>query len=241
MKILKIKNISKSFDKLKVLHKLNFEVKKGEFFSIVGPNGCGKTTILNILAGILVPDSGKIILEKEDITGKISGKLGYMPQKDILLPWRNVFDNLKLVTEVQENAANTNSLIKEYMKKLNLLAFKKFYPYQLSGGFIKRTSLARTLIYSTIVGANVIMLDEPFSNLDAMTKYDLKMDLEKILREEGRTIIFVTHDISEAISISDRIVIFKKRPARIKKIFDLREMGKEGLEEKIMKNLKDEI
>ena len=127
------------------------------------------------------------------------------------------------------------------MKKLNLLAFKKFYPYQLSGGFIKRTSLARTLIYSTIVGANVIMLDEPFSNLDAMTKYDLKMDLEKILREEGRTIIFVTHDISEAISISDRIVIFKKRPARIKKIFDLREMGKEGLEEKIMKNLKDEI
>jgi len=240
MEIISVKNLKKSFGNLKVLDRLEFNVQKGEFFSILGPSGCGKTTLLNTIVGILKPDSGKIILKGEDITGRIVGKFGYMLQKDLLLPWRTVFGNLKLVTEVSENTDDVDSLVREYLKKVNLNGFENFYPYQLSGGMAKRVSLARTLMYCKIQNSDLILMDEPFSNLDAITKRGFELDLKRILKEEKKTIIFVTHDVDEALLLSDRIAILTKRPAKIKNIYVVNGVRKEKLRDKIIANLQSE-
>ena len=224
---------------------MNFQVDEGTFFTILGPNGCGKTTLLNILVGLSRPDSGRIILDGEDITGVISGKFGYMLQKDLLLPWRTVYDNMKLITEIDGSQRYSDSIIKEYLRKVNLLSFEKYYPHQLSGGMIKRVTLARTLLYCELAGANVILMDEPFANLDSITKHYLEADLKKILKNEGKTIIFVTHDIDEALLLSDKISILTKRPTKIKETISLKnslkKRTKETLKEKIMENLRKEV
>jgi ABC-type nitrate/sulfonate/bicarbonate transport system ATPase subunit len=256
MKVFSVKNLTKSFGELKVLENLSFDVNRGDFFSIIGPSGCGKTTLLNIIVGTLSNTSGQIILKDEDITGKITGKFGYMLQKDLLLPWRTLFDNLKLVTEVSGNVDNVDSIVNEYIEKVKLRGFEKFYPYQLSGGMMKRAALARMLMYCKIHNVDVMLMDEPFSNLDAITKRYLQSDLKRILVKERKTVIFVTHDIDEALFLSDRIAILSKRPAKIKKIFVINKPisksssngklsnskpDKEKLREKIINKLKSEV
>lgn len=188
---------------------LNLTVRSGEFISIVGPSGCGKSTILSMLAGLLPPSEGTVTVD---------GTIGYMLQKDYLLHWRNIRSNALLGLEIQkkltaENIAYVDALLKQY----GLGEFKESYPYQLSGGMRQRVALIRTLA----IRPDLLLLDEPFSALDYQTRLSVSDEIGTILRREGKTAILVTHDISEAISLSDRVVVLSKRPARLKKIFPI--------------------
>ena len=188
---------------------LSLSVQAGEFISIVGPSGCGKSTILSMLAGQLAPSEGSIY---------IGGTIGYMLQKDYLLQWRSIRSNALLGLEIQkkltpENIAYVDTLLTQY----GLGDFKNSLPNQLSGGMRQRAALIRTLA----VRPDILLLDEPFSALDYQTRLSVSDEIGTIIREEGKTAILVTHDISEAISLSDRVVVFLKRPASLKKIFPI--------------------
>lgn len=189
---------------------LNLTVQSGEFISIVGPSGCGKSTILSMLAGLLAPSEGHI---------EVNGNIGYMLQKDYLLHWRSIRSNALLGLEIQkkltlETIAYVDALLEQY----GLGDFKESYPYQLSGGMRQRVALIRTLA----IRPDILLLDEPFSALDYQTRLSVSDEIGTIIRKEGKTAILVTHDISEAISLSDRVVVLTKRPARLKKIFPIR-------------------
>lgn len=188
---------------------LSFEVPQGEFFSIVGPSGCGKSSILSMLAGLLSPSSGKI---------SVNGTVGYMLQKDYLLEWRSIRHNALLGLEIQnkltkENMDYVESLLDEY----GLGDFKDHYPYQLSGGMRQRVALIRTLA----IRPDILLLDEPFSALDYQTRLTVSDEIGTIIRQEGKTAILVSHDISEAISLSDRVMVLTKRPASVKKFYPI--------------------
>lgn len=188
---------------------LNLEVLSGEFICIVGPSGCGKSSILSMLAGLLPPSEGSI---------HIDGEIGYMLQKDYLLEWRSIRSNALLGLEIQkkltkENVAYVDALLEQY----GLGEFKEHYPYQLSGGMRQRVALIRTLA----VRPDILLLDEPFSALDYQTRLSVSDEIGSIIRKEGKTAILVSHDISEAISLSDRVVVLSGRPARLKKIYPI--------------------
>lgn len=188
---------------------LSLEVLPGEFICIVGPSGCGKSSILSMLAGLLSPSEGSI---------RIDGEIGYMLQKDYLLEWRSIRSNALLGLEIQkkltkENIAYVDALLEQY----GLGDFKEHYPYQLSGGMRQRVALIRTLA----VRPDILLLDEPFSALDYQTRLSVSDEIGSIIRKEGKTAILVSHDISEAISLSDRVVVLSSRPARLKKIYPI--------------------
>ncbi len=189
----------------KAVSDLNLTVENGEFVSIVGPSGCGKTTVLSMLAGILQPSSGSVSVDSHEI--------GYMLQRDHLLDWRTIENNVLLSLEVkgllnQETKENALKLLKRY----DLYHFKDSYPRQLSGGMRQKVALIRTLAFSP----NLLLLDEPFSALDYHTRLTIADEVYGIIRNEHKTAILVTHDISEAISMSDRVLVFTKRPATVK-------------------------
>ncbi|MBQ3552904.1 MAG: ABC transporter ATP-binding protein [Clostridia bacterium] len=216
---------------------INFFVAEGEFVSIVGPSGCGKSSVLSMLAGLTPPSSGYIkignwcsagdhIHDQSDISAHKNSKnsmplTGYMLQHDNLLEWRTVEGNIMLGLEVKGLCTKKR---REYalslLEKNGLLAFKDYYPRQLSGGMRQKVALIRTLAFSP----GLLLLDEPFSALDYQTRLMLADDLAQIIRQEGRTAILVTHDISEAISMSDRVIVFSKRPATVKREFTI-ELG----------------
>ena len=186
---------------------LSFAVERGEFVSIVGPSGCGKTSVLSIAAGIAVPSGGSVRIE--------GGRPGYMLQQDHLLDWRTVEGNVLLGLQVkgmlnEETRAFTNSLLKTY----GLSDFSKSYPRQLSGGMRQKVALIRTLACSP----ELLLLDEPFSALDYQTRLTVSDEIYGIIRKEGKTAILVTHDIAEAISMSDRILVFSSRPAKLRAV-----------------------
>ena len=188
---------------------LSLSVQAGEFISIVGPSGCGKSTILSMLAGQLAPSEGSIY---------IGGTIGYMLQKDYLLQWRSIRSNALLGLEIQkkltpENIAYVDTLLTQY----GLGDFKNSLPNQLSGGMRQRAALIRTLA----VCPDILLLDEPFSALDYQTRLSVSDEIGTIIREEGKTAILVTHDISEAISMADRVLILSPRPATVQKIVDI--------------------
>ena len=188
---------------------LDLTVESGEFISIVGPSGCGKSTILSMLAGLLVPSEGKL---------EVNGNIGYMLQKDHLLHWRNIRSNALLGLEIQkkltpENMAYVESLLEQY----GLGEFKEHFPWQLSGGMRQRVALIRTLA----VRPDILLLDEPFSALDYQTRLRVSDEIGSIIRQEKKTAILVTHDISEALSLADRVIVLTKRPATVKTIFPI--------------------
>lgn len=192
---------------------VSFSVDKGQFISIVGPSGCGKSSLLSCIAGLTSPTAGKIILDGKMITG-ISHNIGYMLQNDNLLPWRTIYKNVLLGLEIQKkltaaNIAYTDSLLKKY----DLWEFRDSYPAALSGGMRQRAALIRTLA----VRPELLLLDEAFSALDYQTRVTVSQDVYNILRKEKQTMIMVTHDIPEAISMSDRIIILSQRPAVVAK------------------------
>ncbi len=213
--ILKFDNVKYFYqtkdDEIFALDNVNFNVKEQEFVSIVGPSGCGKTTILSLIAGLLKPSSGEVIL---DGSNKIdTKKIGYMFQRDMLFDWRSVWKNITLGLELQKgNRDEKLKLADELLKKYSLYNFKNKKPRSLSGGMRQRVALIRTLVLEP----KLLLLDEPFSALDFQTRLNLCDDVYEIIKSEKKTAILVTHDISEAISMSDKIIVLSSRPARVK-------------------------
>ena len=216
--ILEVKNIGKKYQnkegEILALKNVYFSVKMGEFLSIIGPSGCGKSTILSFIAGLEEKTTGEIYIEGEKVNG-ISSKIGYMLQRDCLLEWRNILSNTMFGLEVKGKKDNVNKeYVLELLKKYNLYEFKDKYPSELSGGMRQRVALIRTLA----VKPKILLLDEAFSALDYQTRIMVTNDIYYILRKEKITAIIVTHDISEAISMSDRVLVLSKRPGTIKDI-----------------------
>ena len=209
-----LENISKSYyyqkGKLQVIDDLSLKVKEGEIVAIVGPSGTGKSTILNIIAGLIKQDSGTI---------SVNGKIGYMFQHDLLFEWKNVYNNLFIGLEIN-NKVTKQDIDKAValLDKYDLVDFKKSLPNELSGGMRQRIALIRTLMTSP----DILLLDEPFSALDAQTRIKVSNDVYKTIKEEKLTAILVTHDISEAISLADRIIILSKRPAKVVKQYEIK-------------------
>ena len=214
--ILEITNLNKTYhtkDKeIEAINNINLEIKEEEFISIVGPSGCGKSTILTILAGILNKSSGDIKYKKESI------KTGYMLQEDALFPWRTVLDNSCLGLEINNKLTSENKQkVIDLLKKYGLKDFINSYPNSLSGGLKQRVALIRTLA----LDPDILLLDEPFSALDYQTRLALSDDLYKIIKNEKKTAIMVTHDIAEAISMSDKVIIMSKRPGTVKEVIGI--------------------
>lgn len=194
-----------------VLDHISFDVSKGEFLAIVGPSGCGKSTILNLICGLLKPEQGQILFDGEPLD-KTKHQIGYMLQKDHLFEWRTIWKNILLGPEINYSLtparlAYGEKLLKDY----GLEEFKYAKPSQLSGGMRQRAALIRTLIMEP----SILLLDEPFSALDSQTRLRVSEDIGNIIRKEGMTAILVTHDISEAISMADRVIILTSRPSHI--------------------------
>lgn len=215
-KILSLQNITLTYfsdnGETLALSDITFDAYKGELISIVGPSGCGKTTILSIISGLLKPTSGK--LEFFD-SNDSQYKTGYMFQKDHLFEWRTILKNVYLGLEIQKKKTPQNiEYVNSLLKKYGLWEFRNKYPNQLSGGMRQRVALIRTLALKP----NILLLDEAFSALDYQTRLSVCDDVYKILKSENITSILVTHDISEAISMSDRIVVLSPRPSSVKTI-----------------------
>ena len=217
--LLKVENISMNYhtksDETKAIDNISFRTLEGEFISIVGPSGCGKSTLLSIIAGLLKPSSGNVYINDEKITG-VNSSIGYMFQQDQLLEWRSVLSNVYLGLEIQdklttENKKHVNDLLTQY----GLGNFKNHYPSQLSGGMRQRVALIRTLT----LDPNILLLDEPFSALDYQTRLNVADEVYSIIKNENKTAILVTHDISEAISMSDKVIVLSDRPSKVKKSF----------------------
>lgn len=215
-KILEVKNVSKKYqnkdNEILALENVTFEVNKGEFASIIGPSGCGKSTLLSIIAGLEEKNSGEVYIENEKIDNT-SPEIGYMLQKDCLLEWRNILSNTLFGLEIKGKKTEENiEYAKNLLKKYNLYDFINKFPSELSGGMRQRVALIRTLA----VKPKILLLDEAFSALDYQTRLMVTNDIYSILRKEKITALIVTHDISEAISMSDRIFVLSKRPGTIK-------------------------
>ncbi len=213
--ILTLDKISLSYqtekDEIRALESISFSVDEGEFVAIIGPSGCGKTSILSIIAGLLKPSGGKITIKGEPLEkGKTS--IGYMLQKDELFPWRTIMENAYLPLEIKrDKSEKSKEKVNELLKKYGLWEFRKKYPRQLSGGMRQRAALIRTMASSP----DLLLLDEPFSALDYQTRLEVCDDLYEIIKSENKTTVLVTHDISEALSTADRIIVLSKRPSKI--------------------------
>lgn len=213
MPLLKFENVSKVFytkqAETAAVSNLSFEVNYGEFVAIIGPSGCGKTTILSLICGLIEPTGGKVLSPDNGV--------GYMLQRDHLFEWRTIEKNVMLGLEIQrkktpENVEKANVLLQKY----GLWDFRKHYPQALSGGMRQRAALIRTLA----TDPDLLLLDEPFSALDFQTRLTVCDDVYEIIRREKKTALLVTHDISEAISLADRIIVLTKRPATVKTIHE---------------------
>ncbi|HEY5561606.1 MAG TPA: ABC transporter ATP-binding protein [Clostridiaceae bacterium] len=206
-------NYQTSKSEISALVDINLSISNGEFVSIVGPSGCGKSTLLNIISGLIKPSKGEIIIDgipKQDY----SQNLGYMFQRDHLFEWLTVWDNVILGLKVQHKLDDKNKeILKALLINYNLWNFKDNYPRELSGGMRQRVALIRTLA----LNPDVLLLDEPFSALDFQSRLRANDEISEMIKNEGKTAIMVTHDISEAISMSSKVVILSKRPASIKK------------------------
>ena len=213
--ILRLENISLAYqtetDEIRALSSISFGVERGEFVAIIGPSGCGKTSILSIIAGLLKPSGGRVTLCGEEIK-KGKNSIGYMLQKDELFPWRTIEENAYLPLEVKRlKNADEKKKVNRLLEKYGLWEFRKKYPSQLSGGMRQRAALIRTMASSP----DLLLLDEPFSALDYQTRLSVCDDLYEIIKNEKKTTLLVTHDISEALSTADRIIVLTKRPSKI--------------------------
>ncbi|WP_226506233.1 ABC transporter ATP-binding protein [Pseudomonas sp. MWU16-30317] len=190
---------------------VNFTIARGEVVSIIGPSGCGKSTILNMGSGLYRPSEGEVFVGGEAVDGPVK-KVAFMLQKDLLMPWRSIRQNVELGLEIQGMAAAERRCIAEdLLDRCHLQGFADHYPFQLSGGMRQRAALARTLA----MDPQVLFLDEPFSALDAQTKMILQQDMARMLFEEKKTALFITHDLVEAIAMSDRLLVMSARPGTI--------------------------
>ncbi|WP_058486271.1 ABC transporter ATP-binding protein [Defluviitalea phaphyphila] len=218
LKIVELNSVTKSYHtplgETKAIDNLTLSINKGEFISIIGPSGCGKSTILSLIAGLIKPSSGEILVFGEKVKGT-SQRIGYMLQKDHLFEWRTILRNVYLGLEIQNKLTNENkSYAKHLLDTYGLGEFKNHFPSELSGGMRQRAALIRTLA----VKPDILLLDEPFSALDYQTRLSVSDEIGSIIKKENKTAILVSHDIAEAISMADRVVVLTQRPAKIKSI-----------------------
>lgn len=212
--IVKVVNLTKNFytkeGEMEVLKNISFTLHEGEILSLLGPSGSGKSTILNILTNLLKPTSGEV---------SIKGTIGYMFQKDHLLEWRSIMDNITLGLEIMHKKNDKKSMerIERLLKTYGLWEFRNMYPKELSGGMRQRVALIRTLS----VDPSILLLDEPFSALDYQTRLMVNDDVYKVIKNENKSVILVTHDISEAIAMGDKVAVLSKRPSTIKNTYDI--------------------
>ena len=208
-----VSNLSKDFyskeGETKVLNHINFTVDKGEILALLGPSGSGKSTILNIIANLIEPSDGTV---------QTFGRIGYMFQKDLLFEWRTIMDNITIGLEIQNSLTEEAKIeIERLLKIYKLWDFRNYYPRELSGGMRQRVALIRTLA----MNPEIILLDEPFSGLDAQTRLIVTDDIYTIIKNEGKTAILVTHDISEAICMADTVIVLSARPTTIKSSYPI--------------------
>lgn len=219
--LLELESVSYAYHSLSgetpALNNISFDVKEGEFIAIVGPSGCGKSTLLSLIAGLITPEIGDIKINGTDVSNA-RASIGYMLQRDHLFEWRSIYKNVILGLEIQKK------LTQEYLDSVNemlvnygLEAFKDKRPSELSGGMRQRAALIRTLA----LNPSILLLDEPFSALDYQTRLTVSDDIGCIIKKERKTAILVTHDLSEAISLGDKVIVLSKRPAIIKSIFPI--------------------
>jgi NitT/TauT family transport system ATP-binding protein len=201
-----MKNISKTFEEnsLHALRDVSFEINKGEFVAVVGPSGCGKTTLLKIIAGLLEPSNGTIEFSKENPS------IGFVFQKPNLLDWRSVQENVQLPLELNDRKKS----VKKILELVEMEKFRDFLPNQLSGGMQQRVAIARALA----INPDVLLMDEPFSSLDDFSREDLNIVLNNIWEKTKKTVVFVTHNLEEAIFLADKIIVLGERPANVKAV-----------------------
>jgi NitT/TauT family transport system ATP-binding protein len=205
---LSVRNLNKYFDELEVLRNISVDVADGEFVSIVGPSGCGKTTFLRIIDGLEPYDSGEVLINERTVT-KPGPDRAFVFQSDALQPWRNVWNNAAIGLEIQNRLDEpAKERLRGLLELVGLKGFEKYYPRQLSGGMRQRVNLARALA----VGPEVLLMDEPFAALDAQTREIMQTELLRIWTEARSTVLFITHQIEEAVYLSDRVLVFGRRP-----------------------------
>ncbi len=221
MEILKMENVSLTYQtaerETKAIENISLTIDDGEFIALVGPSGCGKTTILSLISGLIKPSQGTITLKDRPVTGPGHG-VGYMLQKDMLFEWRTIEKNVLLGPEIGHKVDDEiKNEANELLRKYGLYEFRKHYPAQLSGGMRQRAALIRTLA----MRPQLMLLDEPFSALDFQTRLNVCNDVYNIIKSEKKTALLVTHDISEAVSLADRVIVLSARPATVKKTFTI--------------------
>jgi NitT/TauT family transport system ATP-binding protein len=220
--VIEIENVSKDFQtpqqgRLGALEEISLSVAYGEFLTIVGPSGCGKSTLLKLIAGLVPLSSGRILYEGKEVLG-LNTKVGYVPQESKLFPWLTLEENVAFGLDAEKySRQERESRVQQFISLAGLTGFEKHYPSQLSGGMSKRASIIRALVYEP----PVILMDEPFGPLDAQTRMILQDELLKIWQQKRQTIVFVTHDLVEAVSLADRVVVVTHQPGRIRDIIQV--------------------
>ncbi len=213
-----IKGLNKIYtgqQEVQALSNVDLEIKDGEFICVLGPSGCGKSTLLELLAGLQLPTSGQIFIGDKEVKGP-SRDIGVVFQDSSLFPWRTVLENIEFGLEVRgEPKAKRRAMAMEYIRRVDLNTFENRYPHQLSGGMRQRAGLARTLV----ANPKVLLMDEPFGAVDYLTRLQLQADVTAIWQKEKKTVVFITHDVTESVFLADRVVLFSPRPGRIKKIY----------------------
>jgi NitT/TauT family transport system ATP-binding protein len=220
---MQVEHLSKRFDNpvtgqsIEVLEDISLSIQKREFLTVVGPSGCGKTTLLRIFAGLIPPTEGKVLHDGKPVTGP-SPTVGFVFQSDNLMPWRTVSENVGFGPELRGESKKAYTPRIEYLLDLvGLAGFAKYYPHQLSGGMRQRVNLARALA----IEPDVLLMDEPFAALDAQTREIMQDELLRIWRETGNTVIFITHQIDEAIFLADRLLILAARPGHVQELLEV--------------------
>lgn len=218
---IELRNVWKTFHgdgvMIRALEDVSLQVEQGEFVTIIGPSGSGKSTLFNLIVGLTEPDQGEICINGNVCTGR-TGLVGYMPQRDLLLPWRSILDNVILAQEIRGvTREHARAKARELLPLFGLQDFAGAYPSTLSGGMRQRAALLRTFL----ADREVILLDEPFGALDALTRRELQDWLLSIWREFGQTILFITHDVEEALYLGDRVIVLSTRPGQVVDILDV--------------------
>ena len=223
MSVVRFDNVGQTYEihktghQVQALSDVTFDVPEKEFCAIVGPSGCGKSTLLHLLAGLKTPTSGEVFFRSHKVEA-INTAVGYVTQDSRLLPWMTVVDNIRLPLDIRKVARKErDKLVEEWIALVGLEGFESVYPSQLSGGMQKRCSIARTLVY----GPDVLLMDEPFAAVDAITRTVLQQILLDLWSNYQKTVLFVTHDLNEALTLADRIIVMTKRPGRIKAQIDV--------------------
>lgn len=221
--VIKVQNVSKIFqtptqENLSALTDIELNIGPGEFVTVVGPSGCGKSTLLKLVAGFSPPSAGRILFQDDEVRG-LNTRVGYVPQESKLFPWLTVEENVGFgLNPKRFSRADRQRQVNYFIHLAGLAGFEKYYPAQLSGGMSKRASIVRALAYEP----PVILMDEPFGPLDAQTRMVLQDELLKIWEQKRQTIIFVTHDLVEAVALADRVVVMTHRPGKIKDVIQVR-------------------